>query len=65
VKTPLIELLSLELRLTDATNNAVFAEDHDEMVLVRDIDVSSLCERHLVLFTGKVLRRLVILNPPS
>ncbi|KAF7369468.1 GTP-cyclohydroI domain-containing protein [Mycena venus] len=40
--------------LTDVINNVVFTEDHDEMVLVRDIDISSLCEHHLVHFTGKI-----------
>jgi GTP cyclohydrolase IA len=38
----------------DVIGDAIFAEDHDELVLVRDIEFFSLCEHHLVPFTGKV-----------
>jgi GTP cyclohydrolase IA len=37
----------------DVINGAVFAEPYEEMVLVRDIDVYSLCEHHLLPFFGR------------
>lgn len=43
-----------EKNLADVTNDAVFEENHKEMVLVRDIDIHSLCEHHMVPFTGRV-----------
>jgi GTP cyclohydrolase IA len=39
---------------SDVTNGAVFSENHDEMVVVRNIDIHSLCEHHMVPFTGHV-----------
>lgn len=42
-----------ETDLKDAIGQGIFADDHDNMIMVRDIELYSLCEHHLLPFFGK------------
>ncbi len=42
------------LTVEDAIGDAIFEEGHHNMVLVKDIEMYSLCEHHMLPFFGKV-----------
>ncbi len=43
-----------EQSLEEIVNNAVFASDNDEMVVISDVEMYSMCEHHMLPFIGKV-----------
>uniref|UniRef100_A0A3P8S416 GTP cyclohydrolase 1 n=1 Tax=Amphiprion percula TaxID=161767 RepID=A0A3P8S416_AMPPE len=53
-------LLRYKETIEDILNDAIFDENHEEMVIVKDIDLFSLCEHHLVLFFGKLPNKKVV-----
>ena len=42
-----------QMSVADAIGEAVFAETHQSMIMVRDIELYSLCEHHLLPFFGR------------
>lgn len=43
-----------EVKLEDIVHNAMFSTANDEMVILKDIEMFSLCEHHMLPFFGRV-----------